>query len=157
MRLAFFAWVSGRGWRGEFCKLMQAAQASANGDLRIVAECEVHDLVYWRNHPMVAHVIGAIGRDDPGTMLVWLTLRSDDSGTPPIQTMGYDGEPQRAPDLELYGAGAPHGCFWRLCPELEHLDLFHDPESLSPGGWWVARLWLAKHVEADRVAPPVAC
>jgi hypothetical protein len=88
---------------------------------------------YLQTHPAVRHVAP---RPDGG-LIVWFDAAAPE---PPLS----DEVPDRAPEVELHGPGAPSAGL-SAHPRAEHVQLFFDalgdPDA-APRGWWHARVWL---------------
>ncbi|MDR6624504.1 hypothetical protein [Caulobacter segnis] len=89
---------------------------------------------YLDTLPAVRHV----GACREGGLVVWLESGLDDE--PTLDEV----RPDRAPEVELHGQGAPCSALVDH-PRAQHVEMFFDglgdPEC-APRGWWHARIWL---------------
>lgn len=92
------------------------------------------DPSYLEALPAVCHV----DHRNDGGLIVWLDRTFD---TLPALD---DTRPERSPDVELHGQGAPCQALVEH-PRVQHVEMFFDglgdPEC-APCGWWHARVWL---------------
>ncbi|CAN7481863.1 hypothetical protein [Caulobacter sp. LjRoot300] len=91
------------------------------------------DDAFLQTHPAVRHV--APGKD--GGLVVWLDATAPGS-------LLSEGTPDRPPEVELHGPGAPAASL-AAHPRAEHVQLFFDglgDPVAAPRGWWHARVWL---------------
>jgi len=89
---------------------------------------------YLESLPWVQHVDTA----SSGGLVVWLA-------DPPTECAFTEGDPpERPPEVELHGQGAPCRALVGH-PLAQHVEVFFDglgdPE-FAPRGWWHARVWL---------------
>lgn len=89
---------------------------------------------YLETLPAVRHVDP--GRD--GGLIIWLEEVEDD------RLRLEDDRPERPPEVELHGQGAPRPALLDH-PRAQHVEMFFDglgDPDFAPMGWWHARVWL---------------